>query len=215
VLRLVGDGTGRSLVRCDVVSAPERLAVAAPDANILAVVGGAWESAVDVDMRVAVEELSGGDVLVRDDGTHMVAVDLSGGGGALVPVAAAEAMTGRELNGGMADADRYGALVTVNSAAAWYTGTDGAVPPGRYDLATVLVHEVYRALMFAGGTVAGGGGGGVARFDALLADEAPRHAHIHTFASPQLSSTRPTQPQSAFEWNRTASRPGYLRQFQR
>jgi hypothetical protein len=89
---------------------------------------------------------------------YIVAVILGGArrsGGrrhALVLVATAEATMGREINGG-GGAASYAAMVTVNSAASWYTGTDGAPSPGRRDLVSVLVHEVYRGLTSAGAAV--------------------------------------------------------------
>ncbi|MBE0676612.1 MAG: T9SS type A sorting domain-containing protein [Bacteroidales bacterium] len=59
--------------------------------------------------------------------------------------ALAEKIAGRELN----DASDYEITVRFNSAAAWYFGVDGATPATRYDLVTVVIHELCHGLGFA------------------------------------------------------------------
>jgi hypothetical protein len=63
---------------------------------------------------------------------------------AIYPVALAEKIAGKSLN-----ADTDGDIeLNVNSSANWYLGTDGAVPPLKYDLVTVVLHELIHGLGF-------------------------------------------------------------------
>ncbi len=63
---------------------------------------------------------------------------------ALYPVALAEKIAGFNLN-----SDPSGDIVlTLNSSASWYFGTDGKVPAGKYDLVTVILHELCHGLGF-------------------------------------------------------------------
>lgn len=63
---------------------------------------------------------------------------------ALYPVALAEKIAGKSLN---ADVDGDITL-TVNSSVNWYLGTDGNTPSNRYDLVTVVIHELCHGLGF-------------------------------------------------------------------
>jgi Secretion system C-terminal sorting domain len=63
---------------------------------------------------------------------------------ALYPVALAEKIAGRNLND-----DLQGDLrLTINSTQPWYLGTDGKTPVGKYDLVTVVLHEICHGLGF-------------------------------------------------------------------
>ncbi len=63
---------------------------------------------------------------------------------AYYPVALAEKIAGESLN-----EDTIGDLVlTINSSKNWYLGTDGATPASKYDLVTVVIHEVCHGLGF-------------------------------------------------------------------
>lgn len=158
------------------VEGGEGLAWRAPVAKAVSVVGGVWRSKVDVRTRVRFEEIGGEDVLARGGGTQMVRFGKGDEG--LVPVAVAEAVGGKDVNGGMKGDDGWDVLVTVNKGAKWYFGTDGSPKESEYDLVTVLLHEVYHSLMFAGAVVVDGGVGGsghlrlgmTARFDTFLSD---------------------------------------------
>ena len=60
------------------------------------------------------------------------------------PVALAEKMSGKNLNEGLS-----GELtLTVNSTMNWYFGTDGNTPVTKYDLVTVVIHEICHGLGF-------------------------------------------------------------------
>jgi hypothetical protein len=60
------------------------------------------------------------------------------------PVALAEKISGRSLN-----TDSEGdILMSINSKIPWYTGIDGVVPVEKYDLVTVVLHEMIHGLGF-------------------------------------------------------------------
>ena len=60
------------------------------------------------------------------------------------PVALAEKITGREINGS-AEAD---IVASFNSQASWYFGTDGNTPSGKMDMVTIVLHEIAHGLGF-------------------------------------------------------------------
>ena len=61
---------------------------------------------------------------------------------AFYPVAVAEKIAGKSLNDDL-EADIE---LTVNSSINWYLGTDGNTPVNRYDLVTVVIHELCHGL---------------------------------------------------------------------
>jgi hypothetical protein len=63
---------------------------------------------------------------------------------ALYPVSLAEKIAGTDLN-----PEQSGDIVlTLNSSSNWYLGTDGNVPAGKFDLVTVVLHELCHGLGF-------------------------------------------------------------------
>jgi hypothetical protein len=63
---------------------------------------------------------------------------------AIYPAALAEKIAGESLND-----DLGGDLhLTINSSQPWYLGTDGHTPTGKYDLVTVVLHEICHGLGF-------------------------------------------------------------------
>ena len=60
------------------------------------------------------------------------------------PVALAEALSGKELNASDYDID-----ITINNKVNWYLGTDSKVQVSKYDLITVMLHEIAHGLGFA------------------------------------------------------------------
>lgn len=63
---------------------------------------------------------------------------------AFYPVALAEKISGRPYNeDSQSDID-----LVLNSSIAWYMGTDGRTPSNRYDLVTVVLHELFHGIGF-------------------------------------------------------------------
>lgn len=60
------------------------------------------------------------------------------------PTPLAEALSGKELNSGDFDM-----TVTLNANINWYYGTDAKAQSGRYDMITVLLHEIAHGLGFS------------------------------------------------------------------
>lgn len=60
------------------------------------------------------------------------------------PTPLAEALAGKDLNSG-----DYEINVTVNGAINWYYGTDAKAQSGKYDMVTVLLHEIAHGLGFS------------------------------------------------------------------
>lgn len=69
------------------------------------------------------------------------------------PAPLQEAIEGRNLNGDDADI-----TMTINTNMDWYTGLDGSVPSDRFDLVSVVMHELGHGLGFSATTCRGGGG---------------------------------------------------------
>lgn len=70
---------------------------------------------------------------------------------AYYPIALAEKIAGEDYNGeGEEDIE-----LTFNSSAAWYFGTDGATPISKYDMVTVVLHELMHGLGFVDSMVKG------------------------------------------------------------
>lgn len=62
----------------------------------------------------------------------------------LYPVALAEKIAGKSLNEDLAG----DITLSVNSSISWYLGTDGQTPSQKYDLVTVVIHEICHGLGF-------------------------------------------------------------------
>lgn len=71
----------------------------------------------------------------------------------ICPVALAEAVVQEELNSGNSGDAKFDILMTLNSRANWYLGTDANPPSSQYDLVTVCLHEVYHGLFMSGGNI--------------------------------------------------------------
>lgn len=61
------------------------------------------------------------------------------------PVALAEKITGREING----ASEADIVASLSSQASWYFGTDGNTPSGKMDMVTIVLHEIAHGLGFS------------------------------------------------------------------
>jgi hypothetical protein len=147
----------KSTFRCSVVNPPTELAsLRGAVERALAIIADVWESKIDVHMRLGFhKDTDNPDDVAIGGGTPMVDFGPPGGGlgGQLVPVGAAEAMIGREINGLEAGKDQFDILVKLNTATPWYTGVDSRPGSGEYDLVTVLMREMYHSLMFSGSIV--------------------------------------------------------------
>jgi hypothetical protein len=60
------------------------------------------------------------------------------------PIALAEKLAGQDLNGG----SNPDIVANFSSGANWYYGTDGKTPAGKYDLVSVVLHELCHGLGF-------------------------------------------------------------------
>lgn len=63
---------------------------------------------------------------------------------AFYPVALAEKISGRSYN----DDSQSDIDLVINSSVNWYLGTDGKTPVNRYDLVTVVLHELFHGIGF-------------------------------------------------------------------
>ncbi|WP_375419031.1 T9SS type A sorting domain-containing protein [uncultured Hymenobacter sp.] len=107
-----------------------------------------WQSQLNsaVPIHVDAQWTSLGRGVLGSAGTTTVARNFSGAPQANVwyPIALAEKIAGQDLNGpGQAEIS-----ANFSSEANWYYGTDGQTPRGKYDLVTVVLHELCHGLGF-------------------------------------------------------------------
>lgn len=144
------NGHGRSSkFLLTLVDEPKRLDVRPAIEKAIYIMERAWTSKVPVRMRIQFKKFKRRNVLANGGGTLFCRIKTLFD--ELVPIAAGEAVLERDLNGDEDDKKKYDVLITINSEAAWYPGTDGHTPNNRYDLVTVLLHEIYHNLIFTGG----------------------------------------------------------------
>jgi hypothetical protein len=62
------------------------------------------------------------------------------------PVAVVEKITGKEISG----SGNPDMIASFNSTIPWYTGTDGKTPATKYDLVTIVLHEIAHGLGYNG-----------------------------------------------------------------
>lgn len=145
VLRGEGD---KSTFVVTLINAPVYLDVIPAVNKVISIVESTWTSNVPVNTRIDFAQLGGSDVLANGGGTHFVRMlDVFD---EIVPVAVAEAVRGIDLNAHEQNDGRFDAIVTVNLNAPWYVGVDGHTSADKYDLVTVLLHEIYHNLVFTG-----------------------------------------------------------------
>eukprot|EP00177_Eucheuma_denticulatum_P007047 GFKZ01012824.1.p1 GENE.GFKZ01012824.1~~GFKZ01012824.1.p1 ORF type:complete len:765 (-),score=45.60 GFKZ01012824.1:626-2920(-) len=116
------------------------------------IIEAAWVSEVTVKVRVTFTSLGDPNLLARGGGTYFVS--MTDKFDTVLPVAAAEAIRGKDINGNEAGDGKYDVLITMNTRTAWYDGVTGSPPPDRYDLITVMLHEIYHNIVFAGSITA-------------------------------------------------------------
>jgi hypothetical protein len=108
------------------------------------------ESMLPADTKITVdanwERISTANVLAQTaitwfvDGSEIDALNPL----ALYPVALASKIAGKNTNASL----QGDITLTVNSSVVWYLGTDGNTPTQRYDLVTVILHELCHGLGF-------------------------------------------------------------------
>ncbi|TGE09848.1 T9SS type A sorting domain-containing protein [Hymenobacter fodinae] len=111
-----------------------------------------WQSLLNspVPIRVRATWTPLGTGVLGSAGTTALYTRVEGGtrSDVLYPVALAEKLAGRELNGsGLADINAQ-----FSSTFNWYLGTDGKPGAGQYDLVSVVLHELGHGLGFQAGT---------------------------------------------------------------
>lgn len=171
----------RSEFRIDVVKPPSADVERAVTKAVF-IMEQSWKSKVPVIARVAFGDLGTSEVLANGGGTFFCRIRSMFD--EILPIAAGEAILGRDLNKHKPDKGKYDVLITINKNADWYFGIDGRPPSHSYDLVTVLLHEFYHNLVFTGGIYVEVRKSGnkivqkahvhkdrVTRFDAFLANE--------------------------------------------
>ena len=119
------------------------------------------------------------------------------------PVALAEKITGREINGS-AEAD---IVASFNSQASWYFGIDGNTPSGKMDMVTIVLHEIAHGLGFTDtydveetqGTVglANNGDSVPFIFDVFVENKTDQNL-LHDFQSPSTALASQLQSSDVF-----------------
>jgi hypothetical protein len=109
-----------------------------------------WESVLPADTKITVDanwaKISTANVLAQTaiswfvDGSEIDALNPL----ALYPVALASKIAGKNTNASL----QGDITLTVNSSVVWYLGTDGKTPTQRYDLVTVILHEICHGFGF-------------------------------------------------------------------
>ncbi|KAI0566078.1 hypothetical protein FGB62_12g358 [Gracilaria domingensis] len=144
------------------------------------ILSDAWTSKVVVNTRVTFTDLGPPNALATGGGVLFVRFDASPDR-ELLPIAAAEAMTSVDLNARETGLDKYDVLVKINHATPWHVNFHEHTPTDKYDIVTVLLHEVYHNLIFSGAITVDTSSpkaphaflldGYPARFDLFLANE--------------------------------------------
>lgn len=144
---------GNSRFECTVEGAPQGLDVNSALGIALSVVSDTWRSTVVVNTLIRFQELGNSSILAAGGGTYFIKLGSPLQSEIIIPVASAEAIRGKDLNGNLDGDGKYDVVITLNIATPWYAGS-GSPSESQYDLATVLLHEIYHNLVFAGSVVA-------------------------------------------------------------
>jgi len=138
----------RSKFIFDVHNAPDSEGVRKAMNKVAVIMGRAWSSKITVNVRVAFGDLGASNVLVNGGGTYFCKIHSLN---QVVPIAAGESILGKDLNQHIKGAGKYDVIITMNTNTPWYYGTDGRTTNDKFDLVTVLLHEMYHNLIFTGG----------------------------------------------------------------
>jgi len=127
--------------------------------NAFVYAAGIWEtilkSSVPITINAGwVDNLPNG--VLGHSGTFSLWRDFSGApiANTFYPVSLGNSLHGSDLDPGNPDI-----YMGFSSTFSWYTGTDGKTPGTKYDLSTVILHEICHGLGFAGGFYVVGGFG--------------------------------------------------------
>lgn len=144
----------KSRFECHVHDPPSNINIEPVMKKVINIMEAAWVSEIRVLMNVRFRNLGNSSILASGGGSYFV--QMSDTFKTVLPVAAAEAVRKRDLNSNQKGDGKYDILCTVNSLTPWFDDvSDSAlVPPTHYDLTTVLLHEIYHNLIFAGNVVA-------------------------------------------------------------
>lgn len=145
--------SGKSRFVCEVVNAPSGLDVKSAVAIALGKMSNTWSSRVVVTMLVQFDNLGNESILASGGGAFFVQLGDPLPDGIIIPIGSAEAIRGIDLNGDKEGNEKYDVIVTINTVTPWYAG-NGSPSETQYDLATVLLHEIYHNLVFSGSVVA-------------------------------------------------------------
>lgn len=108
-----------------------------------------WKSKIVVKTRITFINLGRPQALASGGGVLFVRFGTSPDR-ELLPIAAAEAITERDLNANEKGTDVYDVLVKVNLNTPWHLDVNSKPSQNKYDLVTVLLHETYHNLLFSG-----------------------------------------------------------------
>lgn len=144
----------KSIFTCEVQDAPFDVKPAVDKA--LGVVTENWRSSVVVQMLLKFQNLGNESILAAGGGAYFVKLGSPLPDDIIIPIGSAEAIRGKDLNGNFEGESRYDVLVTVNTQTPWYVG-EGSASETQYDLAFVLIHEIYHNLVFTGSVVVNSG----------------------------------------------------------
>ncbi|MHB8773463.1 MAG: phage tail protein [Syntrophales bacterium] len=115
------------------------------------------QSSVPITIRACWANLGSSSILGGSGGGDLLR-DFSGAPHANTWYSAALA---NSLNGSDLAPANWDMHITYNSGFSWYYGTDGATPPGQYDLMSVVMHEIGHGLNFSGTAQYAGGQGSI------------------------------------------------------
>lgn len=114
----------------------------------MALASETWDSSIPVTVRVNFSDMGNNLLLGSAQPSRSWIVNEF-----ICPVALAEAVVAEDLNVNLPDQSSFDILMTLNTRAKWYDGTDAKTPRGHFDLVTVCLHEIHHGLFMTGGNI--------------------------------------------------------------
>ncbi|PXF46752.1 hypothetical protein BWQ96_03443 [Gracilariopsis chorda] len=114
----------------------------------MALASETWDSSIPVTVRVNFSDMGNNLLLGSAQPSRSWIVNEF-----ICPVALAEAVVAEDLNVDLPDQSSFDILMTLNTRAKWYEGTDARTPRGHFDLVTVCLHEIHHGLFMTGGNI--------------------------------------------------------------